>query len=79
MPAEPMATPPAHRSRRQRLALVVVGVLLVYLAAAYVIAPDLWKRYARRHPALEDVPGITHTGSGIPGDPINVALIGTKD
>ena len=24
------------------------------------------------------MPGITHTGSGIPGDPVNVSLIGTK-
>jgi LssY C-terminus len=75
----PKAIPPLHVSRRKRLALVVAGVLLVYLAAAYVIAPGLWKRYARRHPALEDLPGITYTKSGIPGDPINVALIGTED
>jgi hypothetical protein len=76
---EPLAIPPAHRSRRQRRALVVAGVLLVYLAAAYVLAPGLWKHYARKHPSLEDMPGITFTKSGIPGDPINVAMIGTKD
>ena len=38
----------------------------------------LWSRYVRRHPSLEDLPGITHTGAGIPGDPLNVALIGTE-
>lgn len=53
-------------------------MLLVYLAVAYLIVPAGWKRYARRHPALDDVPRITHTGSGIPGDPLNVALIGTE-
>jgi len=31
-----------------------------------------------RHPALHDVPGLTQTANGIPGDPINVALVGTK-
>src|SRR5205814_4509154 len=36
------------------------------------------KRDVRRHPTLDDVPGMTQTGAGIPGDPVNVALIGTK-
>jgi hypothetical protein len=40
--------------------------------------PALWKRYERRHPSLENVPRVTHTASGIPGDPLNVALIGTE-
>jgi hypothetical protein len=69
---------PKRRSLRARLIRVVAGLLVVYLAAAYLIVPSLWKRYAHRHPALDDMPGITHTGAGIPGDPINVALIGTK-
>jgi hypothetical protein len=50
----------------------------MYLVAAYLAVPALWTRYARRHPALEDLPGITYTSSGIHGDAINVALIGTK-
>ena len=29
-------------------------------------------------PSLDDVPGITQTADGIPGDPLNVALIGTE-
>jgi hypothetical protein len=57
---------------------LTAGLLVTYLAAAYVIAPTYWKQYVRRHPALGDVPGITHTAAGIPGDPVNVALIGTK-
>jgi hypothetical protein len=50
----------------------------VYLATAYLIVPAGWKRYARRHPSLADAPRITRTGAGIPGDPLNVALIGTE-
>src|SRR5262249_55070478 len=57
---------------------VGAGVLLAYLAVAYVVLPLLWQRYTRRHPSLEDIPGITYAADGIPGDPINVALIGTK-
>jgi len=45
---------------------------------AYVALPAWWSRFERRHPALADVPDVTHTGSGIPGDPLNVALVGTE-
>jgi hypothetical protein len=52
--------------------------LFVYLTAAYVLAPAAWLRYAHKHPSLDDVPGITETADDHPGDPINVALIGTE-
>jgi hypothetical protein len=67
-----------RRSLARRLALLAAGVLVSYLALAYVIVPGFWKRYAHRHPGLDDVPGITETASGIPGDPLNVALVGSK-
>src|SRR5262249_37940194 len=54
------------------------GLLAAYLALAYLALPAYWKRYARRHPSLEDIPGISHTADGTPGDPLNVALIGTR-
>jgi hypothetical protein len=58
--------------------MLVAGLLLVWLVAAYLVLPVLWKRYTHRHPPLEDMPGITYTADGIPGDPLNVALIGTR-
>lgn len=67
-----------RRSYGKWIALLTIGLLLTYLAVAYVILPAFWTRYAHKHPGLEDVPGITHTADGIPGDPVNVALIGTK-
>jgi hypothetical protein len=63
----------------KRIGLLIVGTVVVYLAVAYLILPALWSRYARRHPAIDAAPGITETKNGIPGDPINVALVGTKD
>ena len=54
------------------------GLALLYVAAAYLVAPLAWSRYARRHPALDDLPDVTYTGSKIPGDPLNVALIGVE-
>ena len=77
-PRPDVAPPPRRRSLPRRLATLVVGLLLLWAAVAYVVLPAVWKRYERRHPTLDDVPGITHTADGIPGDPINVALIGTK-
>jgi hypothetical protein len=50
-----------------------------YLLVAYFLIPMLWEIYSHRHPALDDVPGTTETAAGIPGDPINVALVGTRD
>ncbi len=69
-------TPPSRWHRPARLAL---GVLLVYLGVAYLLMPAGWKWYAKHHPWLGDIPRITHTGAGIPGDPLNVGLIGTDN
>lgn len=52
--------------------------VVAYLAFAYGAAPLAWRRYEARHPALENAPTITHTKNGIPGDPLNVALIGSE-
>ncbi len=62
-----------------RILFVGLSVVVIYLVVAYVVLPFGWERYARRHPAINDVPGITETKDGIPGDPINVALVGTRD
>ncbi len=69
-------TPP--RRRRKQLLALGVGLLLLYLLAAYVLLPLAWRGYTHRHPSLADIPDLTHTGSGIPADPLNVALIGTR-
>lgn len=78
MADNPVATAKPPRRWRRRVALLAVGGLLAYLSAAYLIVPALWTRYARKHPSLENLPGLTYTKSGIAGDPINVALIGTQ-
>jgi hypothetical protein len=75
----PTSAPVKRRGRWKWAALVAGGVILAYLAVAYVLLPAFWKGRARRHPSLEDVPGVTYTADGIPGDPLNVALVGTKE
>jgi LssY-like putative type I secretion system component LssY len=75
----PTPAPAKRRGRWKWAALVAAGALLAYLAVAYALLPALWKGRARRHPSLEDIPGITYTADGIPGDPLNVALVGTRE
>ncbi len=50
---------------------------LAWAVAAYLIVPRLWKLYFRRHPFLAEVARVTQTADGHPGDPINVALVGS--
>jgi hypothetical protein len=57
----------------------LVLILAAYLVLAYFLVPRLWRRYERRHPALAGAPRITHTANGIPGDPLNVALVGGEE
>lgn len=74
-----MSTPPKTPNRWKLFGMVAGIALLIWGAVAYLLMPAFWTHYTHRHPALEDIPGITHTGTGIPGDPLNVALIGTKE
>lgn len=74
----PPATIPKQRRRWKRFTAVLAAILLVYFLMAYVALPLLWRRYKHRHPWLDAVPGITETRSGIPSDPLNVALVGTE-
>jgi hypothetical protein len=71
---------PRRRLSVFRLAIRSLAlVIVIYFLAAYVIVPAIWRHVARHHPALAGIPTITHTKDGIPGDPLNVALIGTRE
>lgn len=62
-----------------RLVAKQAGILLMlYLAAAYLVTPLFWEEYAATHPRWADVPRVTRTGDRHPGDPLNVAIIGTE-
>ena len=74
-----IATVKAPRWRRYliRGLKVLASVVVLWLLAAYVILPALWKHYEHQ-PGLEDAPKTTLTSQGIPGDPLNVGLIGEE-
>jgi len=66
------------RSLLERDFAWILAALGLWLALAYLALPVLWKRHEKRHPALEDAPRITQTGSMIPGDPLNLSFIGQE-
>ena len=69
-----------HRSRKRwRLLWIALALLLIWALAAYLLAPSIWKLYFRHHPSLDNVDRITHTADGHPGDPVNIAIIGTEE
>ena len=63
---------------RVTLACLIVAAAVAYLLVAYVLLPLLWRHHDTRHPALADAPRITRTADGIPGDPLNVALVAAE-
>jgi hypothetical protein len=56
---------------------ILVGLLLVWALLAYLVLPALW-RHHEHQPGLAHAPLVTRTPQGIPGDPLNVALLGTE-
>ncbi|MEZ6051577.1 MAG: LssY C-terminal domain-containing protein [Planctomycetaceae bacterium] len=65
-------------SRRRRWLHVVALLLVAYIVMAYLVIPFAWESYAHERPSFDDNPRITRTGDDHPGDPLNVALIGTE-
>jgi LssY C-terminus len=68
-----------RRSRYRSIVSFLLAALGLYLLSAYLLLPFVWRRYTKRHPALEDAPRITHTVNGIAGDPLNIGLVGTEE
>lgn len=66
-----------HGRRRQVFMILLCGLAL-YGAVSYLILPATWAR-VEREPGLAKRPMLTATAQGIPGGPINVGLIGTRE
>ncbi|HEU4986747.1 MAG TPA: LssY C-terminal domain-containing protein [Rhizobiaceae bacterium] len=65
---------------RRPVRLALLGVLVsaaAYIAAAYFLLPDWWTRYELGLSRQPDEM-VTRTPQDIPGDPINVGFVGTR-
>jgi hypothetical protein len=64
----------------RRLKAIAVAMFIiggVYFVSAYEVVPDLWSwRYGKDTIASQEM--LTVTPQGIPGDPINVGLVGSR-
>jgi hypothetical protein len=70
---------PSPESTSRRMLHMLVLVVLCWLMLAYLLLPQGWKVYARIHPVIDASPRITQTSDHHPGDPLNVALVGSKE
>ena len=55
----------------------LLWVLAIYLLVAYLILPRLWAHHEHQ-PGLAGKGAVTHTADGIPGDPLNVGIVGNR-
>lgn len=65
------------RPTTRLLLRILLPILLCYLLLAYLILPSLWRHYEHQK-KLDGLPMVTTTAQGIPGDPINVGLVGSQ-
>src|SRR5437667_1230860 len=62
----------------RRYLLLLAAVIVCYVAVSYLILPATRSRIGHR-PGRSHRPMLTSTAQGIPGDPINVGLIGNRE
>ena len=66
-----------HHARLERVLVAALAVVLLYTVLAYLLLPALWTHYEHQK-GLANLPMVTRTAQGIPGDPINIGLIGSE-
>jgi LssY C-terminus len=64
-----------EHSRLERVLLLSLLVVAVYTLLAYLVLPLFWTHHEHQK-GLAALPMVTLTAQGIPGDPINVGLVG---
>lgn len=60
-----------------RAAALLVLLLPAYAGIAYGVLPAVWRRHATLPTAVE-LPRMSYTAEGIPADPINIAVVGSR-
>lgn len=61
----------------RRILVFLAVALAVYGLLAYVALPAVWTHYERQ-PGLADRPMVTRASGDLPGDPLNVGLVGNR-
>ena len=61
----------------RRIIVTALGVLAVYGLLAYIVLPAAWTHHQHQK-GLAGRPMVTQTAQGIPGDALNVGLVGSR-
>ncbi|WP_331372407.1 LssY C-terminal domain-containing protein [Sinorhizobium chiapasense] len=67
-----------RRTKQRTAATILIALLGAYLLAAYVVVPAIWTVHDEDR-VFPPERMVTTTEQGIPGDPINVGLMGSKE
>jgi hypothetical protein len=70
--------PPEPQPRTHRAVMLMVLALACYLGLAYGVLPELWKHHEHEK-QLAGMSMVTRTSLGLPGDPINLAFVGSPE
>src|SRR6201985_2361354 len=62
----------------KRGVLALAAMAAIYFVLAYLVLPMLWT-HREHEPGLASLPMVTYTGTGIPGDALNVGLVGSEE
>jgi LssY C-terminus len=69
----------AHHIKWGALLVSTAGTIVgLYFLLAYIVLPLFWRHYEHQR-ELADADMLTRTANGIPGDPINVGLVGARE
>src|SRR3954453_6730477 len=66
-----------HPNRRRGFQFLG-AIAFLHLVLAYLALPALW-RHHEHEPGLAELPMVTRTRTGIPGDALNVGLVGSQE
>jgi hypothetical protein len=66
-----------RQARVKQSLLLLAGLVALYIFVSYLVLPATWTRI-EHEPGLAKYTMLTATAQGIPGDPINVGLVGDR-
>jgi LssY-like putative type I secretion system component LssY len=68
----------ARQGHKRRVLTILAAFVTLYVVVSYLILPATWRRI-EHEPGLSKHIMLTATAQGIPGGPINVGLVGTRE
>lgn len=71
-------SPTRRRARWHRIALAIAVLVVAWAAGAYLLLP-MAVRHHEHQKSLAGMEMVTRTGLGVPGDPLNIGIVGSRE